>query len=120
MPVPELQSWIDAWRSRAEAEEERRLTAQGRALAVASRVATLLRERHGARRVVLFGSLARGTWVPERSDIDLAVEGVSESGYLSALGAAQMCALGPVDLVRLEDASASLREAVQREGKELP
>jgi hypothetical protein len=119
MPAPDVQSWIDAWRARAETEEARRRAAQTEAFAVAARVAALLRERHGARRVVLFASLARGTWVPERSDIDLTFEGVSESGYLSALGAAQMCALGPVDLVRLEDASASLSAAVEREGKEL-
>ncbi|MBI1878981.1 MAG: nucleotidyltransferase domain-containing protein [Chloroflexi bacterium] len=50
------------------------------ALQAAEACIALLKNRFGARRVILFGSLAgQGVW-HNQSDIDLAVEGVGGSG----------------------------------------
>jgi uncharacterized protein len=105
-------------RAREAAEREH---GQARAAGLLGKMAearALLIERHGARRVWLFGSLAAGEPTPE-SDVDLAVEHLPAGAYLIAL--AELIALfhGPVDLVRLEEAPASLRERVLAEGREL-
>jgi predicted nucleotidyltransferase len=76
-----------------------------------------LRRRFGVRRIVLFGSFARGE-IHERSDLDLAVEGLSEKDYYRAV-AACLSASVPVDLIRLEDAAESLRRLIDEEGQVL-
>lgn len=88
-------------------------TAMEKALKIASKLAV----NYGARRVYLFGSLAREDCHPG-SDIDLAAEGVPEELYLKAYGVAESIA-GPfkVDLLFLEGAKESLKECVLKEGK---
>ena len=108
----------DLWRALQE-QEQQNLRRQRRAAAVAAQAARWLRREYGARQVFLFGSLARGTFGPG-SDIDLAVEGISDGDLLRAQGRL----LGefpefPIDLVDLASTSPSLREAVEREGKPL-
>jgi predicted nucleotidyltransferase len=78
----------------------------------------LLLEGHGVRRVWLFGSLVVGEPTLE-SDVDLAVEGLASSAYFSALADLMALFKGPVDLLRLEEASESLRQRVLSEGREL-
>lgn len=78
----------------------------------------LLVERFGARRVVLFGSLASGN-VTDRSDVDLAVEGLQPDGYFTALADLTGLFDSPVDLVEIERAPASLLARLQLEGREL-
>ena len=78
----------------------------------------LLRERHGAETVVLFGSLANGACRAE-SDVDLAVSGLPKDRYFQALADLMEVFAGPVDLVRLEDAPESLRERIAAEGEPL-
>ena len=81
-------------------------------------LAATLRERHGAERVWLFGSLATGDGTPE-SDVDLAVDRLETGTYFSALGML-MEGLGcGVDLVPLDRASPSLVERVLATGREL-
>ena len=75
----------------------------------------ILLERYHARRVVLFGSLAIGSF-SERSDVDFAVEGMPSASYFHAL-ADLMALFGvPVDLVRIEEAVPSLRAHIEEEG----
>jgi predicted nucleotidyltransferase len=69
--------------------------------------------RRGAKRVILFGSLATGRFGLD-SDIDLAVSGVED---LFAAGAeAERLAGMRVDLVPLEDAHAHVAKRVASEG----
>lgn len=83
-------------------------------------VAILLKSQYGARRVVLFGSLAHRGWFTSDSDVDLAVEGVSSADYWRAWRAAEESIDDrQVDLIDLADASDSLRLAIQRYGVEL-
>lgn len=74
----------------------------------------------GARRVVLFGSLARGDWSTAASDVDLAVQDLPAEAYWEGWRAAEETIGGPpVDLIALERASEPLRRAIERDGVEL-
>jgi predicted nucleotidyltransferase len=77
-----------------------------------------LRRDYGAATVILFGSLANRTFGPD-SDVDLAVSGLGREAYFKALADLMDVFEGPVDLVRLEDAPASLRERIDAEGERL-
>jgi predicted nucleotidyltransferase len=70
--------------------------------------------RHGARRVWLFGSLARGRRLDARSDLDFAVEGLPPAKYLPALGELLQTLPCDVDLVEWERAPEGLRQNVER------
>jgi predicted nucleotidyltransferase len=84
------------------------------------RAAEILKSRFGARRVVLFGSLAHAAWFAADSDVDLAVEGLTGETYWQAWGLIEKI-IGdrPVDLIEIESAGESLRRAIQRYGVEL-
>lgn len=83
---------------------------------VAERLAEVLRDRYGARRVLLTGSLARGDF-HSGSDIDLAVEGVRPDDFFRAGAALTDDAGGlAVDLVPIESASAEYLARLEREG----
>jgi predicted nucleotidyltransferase len=101
--------------------EARRLRAVDRAKrlhAVLPAAQHLLQEHYGAGRVILFGSLASGAY-SERSDVDLAVDGLPAQRYFEALAELMDLFAGPVDLVRLEEAPESLRARIAAEGKPL-
>lgn len=73
----------------------------------------------GARRVVLFGSRARGTSLP-KSDIDLAIEGCSDFPALENRLQEDLWSLLRVDVVNLDDPlSDELRKEINRDGKVL-
>ena len=75
---------------------------------------------HGARHVWVFGSIARGRRQDERSDIDLAVEGLPPSDYLRSLGEVMALTGLAVDLVELERASPQLRRHIEMFGVLVP
>lgn len=119
-----MSSSLDAYRKtlhrRAEQQRREETRRRCRARQAAHRVARLLRKSYGASRILLFGSIARDGALGPRSDIDLAVWGLNGTSYYEAVANAQdEAAPFEVDLIRMERCSASLREAVQREGCEL-
>jgi predicted nucleotidyltransferase len=69
---------------------------------------------NGAQKVWLFGSVARGRPQDERSDIDLAVEGLPGNLFFRMLGELDQLLHCPVDLVEMETASHLLRENIMR------
>jgi predicted nucleotidyltransferase len=82
--------------------------------------AALLKSRFGARRVVLFGSLAHAAWFASDSDVDLAVEGLVGEDYWQAWREIEAIVEDrPVDLIEVEMAGESLRRAIERYGVEL-
>jgi predicted nucleotidyltransferase len=82
--------------------------------------AALLKTRFGARRVILFGSLAHRAWFVPDSDVDLVVEGLAGDDYWQAWRLVEeIIGDRSVDLIEIETASASLLQAVQRYGVEL-
>ena len=78
----------------------------------------ILTGRYQAKRVVLFGSLALGS-CSERSDVDLAVEGLPSASHFHALADLMSLFGVPVDLVRIEEAVPSLRAHIEEEGRPL-
>jgi predicted nucleotidyltransferase len=86
---------------------------------VAAEIAQDLRQRFKAKKIVLFGSLARGEF-SGRSDIDLAVWGISSGEFYRAVALASgYSKIWAVDLVDGADCSESLRLNIEREGVEL-
>jgi predicted nucleotidyltransferase len=84
------------------------------------KVAAALKERFGARRVVLFGSLAHEAWCMPDSDVDLAVEGLTAEGFWQAWRLAEeLISDRPVDLIDIETVGESMRRAINRHGIEL-
>jgi predicted nucleotidyltransferase len=101
-----------------QAERQRGMDRAARLLAHVAEARSVLVSRHGATKVWLFGSLASGQPTAE-SDVDLAVEGLASDAYFNALADLMAVFGGPVDLVRLEEASESLRDRVSAEGRAL-
>ena len=87
-----------------------------RAREVARQMAALLAHEPGVRRVWLFGSLAGGL-VHERSDIDLAVEGLSPEREAATTRRLEAMTDLPLDLVRLEDVLEPMRERILTDGE---
>jgi predicted nucleotidyltransferase len=85
------------------------------ALVVARQAAQVLKERFGATRVILFGSLAHGAWFHARSDIDLAAEGIAAQDHFRAWGALEDVSIEfEFDLILLESAPAALRSEIEQ------
>jgi predicted nucleotidyltransferase len=114
----DLSEYVDAWRTRlARRESERRIRVQ-QLREVARTCARRLVQDFGAREVYLFGSLLDAELTHERSDIDLAVEGLEGKLYFKALSAVwELLPVGvELDLVPLEQARPGLAERVKAEG----
>ena len=80
-----------------------------RAWEVARKTATMLKERFGAARVLVFGSLAHGAWFTPRSDIDLCVDGIPVEKFFHAEADVEAMASGfKIDLVDLRECSSEL------------
>ena len=107
-------------RERRERTAAERRARWQQARAVAEEAAAILRERFGARRVLIFGSGADPEAFTLWSDIDLAVEGVAPERFYAAVAA--VMDLSPdfrVDLIDVQSARPSLRAAIEQEGVEL-
>jgi uncharacterized protein len=77
-----------------------------------------IRRSRSVERIILFGSRARGDH-DQRSDIDLAIAcpGASPEEWAAIWNIVDEApTLVKVDLVRLEQADAALRQAIEREG----
>ena len=86
----------------------------------ARRAAKLLKTDFGASRVLIFGSLAHGSWFGPRSDIDLAVEGISPGNFWRSW--CSLDVLGrdfEINLVAMEPLSGSISREIWKEGIEL-
>jgi predicted nucleotidyltransferase len=108
-----------AARIRAEAHARER-SAETRAAELRAKLgdAAVLLRAAGAVHVWVFGSLTTGKTRPE-SDVDLAIEGLHPGRYFDVLADLMVLFRSPVDLVMMEQASTSLREAIRATGREL-
>jgi len=87
---------------------------------VAVRAAALLKKDFAVKKVAVFGSLAQPSLFHSRSDVDLAVWGLTEKDYFRAVGVLQsLDADVEVDLIMFDTASKSMQETILRDGKEL-
>jgi predicted nucleotidyltransferase len=113
-----------AWRSYLKAAQRRSAARTGRRdellLSRIREAAQMLKTRFGVRRVLLFGSLTYDIDFRSDSDVDLAVEGLPGSAYWEAWRCVEaLMGDRPVDLIEVEVASSSLRDAIERQGVEL-
>lgn len=115
----ELKRYRDAARRRAAARALTPADAAARddLLKRVRSAAAALRTRYGARRVILFGSLAHEAWYVADSDVDLAVEGLAGDTIWRAWRAVEeIIGDRPVDLIEIETAREPLRGAIERTG----
>jgi predicted nucleotidyltransferase len=82
----------------------------------AERAARVLREEFGAARVWLFGSVPR-PWFHERSDLDLAAEGIAPERVGEAWDRVIELLDEDVDLVAMEEADERLRRRIRETGE---
>lgn len=115
--MPSYDAYLEAHR-RGRAERQSSLAESAARARTHAEVAAVALSALGVRRVVLFGSLARGTF-GERSDIDLAVEGLADGMLIAAEVKANERSPVDVSIVRIEDAPPHIRAAIEREGIEL-
>ncbi len=109
------------WEAVERYERDKRLDAiRERALVIVRKAADLLKQKYGATRVVLFGSLAHGLWFTPRSDIDIYSEGITVDAFLEAEAAIQAIDRSfKMDLVEPQECSPELRKRIEQEGMEL-
>lgn len=120
LTAEKMQRYRETARRRQAAERRRLAQRHRQAWEVARRAADLLRRQLGAERVVAFGSLVHNNLFHPRSDVDLAVWGLPERDYYRTVS--RLLDLDPafeIDLVRAEEAPASLLDRIAREGVEL-
>lgn len=120
LPLADLAVYRKALKSRAFTVRSQSDSRLKKALKIADRAALLLKEEFGVKKVIVFGSLLEPALFHLRSDIDLAVWGLTGRTYYRAVGILQ--SLDPdikIDLIAFEDASKSIQETILRKGKEL-
>lgn len=114
----DFEQYVEAWRERlARRQSEQQMWAQHLREAAHACARRLVRDL-GARKVYLFGSLLEQDLVHDRSDIDLAVEGLEGKLYFKALrDVSRLLPAGvQLDLVLLEEARPELAGLVRTEG----
>ena len=122
MPVSDedLDRYRRTLRRRDEAARAQQKEARRNAWHAARQAASVLEDKFGAERVVLFGSVARKERLNPRSDLDLAVGGLTPMAYYRAVARLQSIPEErTVDLVRLESCRDSLRQTVDETRIEL-
>ena len=80
------------------------------------RMAGAVLSRYGANQVILYGSMARGTYRPD-SDIDLCVEGLPRQNFFRALAECLMASRRPLSIVDFDNSHGYFRERILTEGK---
>lgn len=73
-------------------------------------------QEQGAKKVWLFGSLAKGRRPTVHSDFDFAVEGLPEDRLFGSVGHLLQVLPRPVDIVEFENCSPLLREQILEHG----
>lgn len=100
---------------RQQAHHQRKLERQ-QGWQVARQAAHLLKQEFNATRVILFGSMVELRRVHLESDIDIAVEGLADERYLTAVAALLDLSAFFVDLVQLEHVPPEIRAAIAQQG----
>ena len=87
---------------------------------VARKAARILKAEFGVKKIMVFGSLLHPTLFHERSDVDLAVWGLSGRAYYRAVSV--LLDIEPsisVDLIAFEDARPALQAVIVEDGQKL-
>ena len=110
---------LSACRKRLEQHWKNRIVDEGllhRAWHVAHEVATLLYEQFGATRVAVFGSLTEPMWFTSKSDIDIAVSGLSHDMYDKAYSKIMnFDSEFKIDFINFDTSKGIFRERIQHQ-----
>ncbi|MEW6047679.1 MAG: nucleotidyltransferase domain-containing protein [Bacillota bacterium] len=112
-----IATYLRGHRARVARERRLRRARYERARAQAEAMVVALVERYPVTRVWLFGSILDPGRFDERSDIDVACEGLPPERYLEAFGVLESTGPLPFDLVRVESCSPTLAARIRREGE---
>lgn len=89
-----------------------------RAINTVRKAAELLRDEFGAKKVFIFGSLARRGEFTSWSDIDIAAKGIPPKRFFEAVGTiAGLSAEFKIDLIDIEKSPTAMRKTIETEGK---
>jgi predicted nucleotidyltransferase len=103
-----------AWRARARRRNAMLGKRRDKARRSALHLASIIANRHGIDKVVLFGSTLVSVRFHEESDIDLAVWGLRPEEYFNLLCELENATDFPVDLVPAEDARPNLLTRIEK------
>lgn len=116
----EMETYRAAARRRLEQEQQELEQKEKRAWELAHRAAALLRERFGASRVVVFGSLVHKGCFSPWSDVDVAAWGIRLEDTFRAIGAVMdLDAEIEVNLVDVNTCRPAVLVSIEREGVEI-
>lgn len=113
-----LEPYLAYWRRRQAEQRDRNLRLAQQAREDAARIAAMLRCEFGVTRVLLFGSLVTGRFLPD-SDIDLAVADLPAAVFFLALAKASELSQFPVDLKPLEEMPPHFKARILASGEEI-
>lgn len=108
-----IEKYRKAWDERAEEVKRRNESRRQEALQCAQKLAGMLVDRFGAKKVELFGSVIHKDRFNKDSDIDIAVEGIGPEKYFSAVAECQTVDF-PVDLIEVATATRLMKERIAR------
>jgi predicted nucleotidyltransferase len=109
-----------AARRRYEREQQDLAARETRAWELAQRAASLLRDRFGATRVAVFGSLLHAGCFTPWSDIDIAAWGIRPQDTFRAIGMVmELDGHIETNLVDVKTCSPSLLVVIERDGRDL-
>lgn len=117
MTEVEVAEYRKFWRERAARGAARRRELASQARAEAIRAAEVLVRDFGARRVYLFGSLLQEGRFHERSDVDLAVEGIAPERFFKTWAAVGADVRVPIELVDIDEVGETMRELILEHGE---
>jgi predicted nucleotidyltransferase len=107
---------LEYWRHRCLQQQKHHQQLAQQARTDLEKIVPLLVQQFGATRIILFGSLVKGTFA-EGSDIDLAVAGISPHQFFTAMGALTQISEFWVDLKPLENLEPYFLNKVIRTGE---
>jgi uncharacterized protein len=119
MSTSNSSQYVERWKHRLALQQEQNQDLAHQARQKLPQLIQLLTDRFHATQIILFGSLAKGTF-RQGSDIDLAVAGIAPENYFSALAAINR--LGdsfPIDLKPIEDLEPHFFQRVIQTGEYL-
>jgi predicted nucleotidyltransferase len=122
LPLDSLKKYrpLEAIRRRKRAMSADLSKRRRRAIFTAGKAAELLRREFGVNEVIVFGSLARYGSFTLWSDIDIAAKGIPPARFFEAVGVITgMSSEFKIDLLDLEACPSSMRERIERDGKDL-
>ena len=112
-----LERYTATAQARAQDRQKKRAERYRRAWELARKAAHLLQEEFGATQVMAFGSLAHEDRFTLWSDIDLAVWGLADADYFSAVARLQDLDRDiSIDLVAIPYCQPAMIEQIRREG----